>query len=52
VVGSIQNAGCYAASNTLTQKTLTADAVEKFLRENEIPVLIENGGMCLVPSRE
>jgi len=27
---------------------LTADAVEKFLHENQIPVITENGGMCPV----
>jgi hypothetical protein len=28
------------------QDTLTADSVEDFLRQNEIGVLVENGGMC------
>ena len=32
-------------SNANSQETLTADAVEGFLRQNEINVLIENGGM-------
>jgi hypothetical protein len=31
-------------SNARTKETLTADAVLKFLHENKIPVLIENGG--------
>ena len=31
-------------SNARAKETLTADAVLKFLHENEIPVLIENGG--------
>jgi hypothetical protein len=31
-------------SNARTKEMLTADAVLKFLRENNIPVLIENGG--------
>jgi hypothetical protein len=31
-------------SNTRPKETLTADAVLKFLHENKIPVLIENGG--------
>ena len=35
-------AGSY--SNSCTKETLTADAVLKSLRENKIPVLIENGG--------
>jgi hypothetical protein len=31
-------------SNARTKETLTADAVLKFLHENKISVLIENGG--------
>jgi len=31
------------------QETWTADAVERFLHENEIAVLVEDGGICLVP---
>jgi hypothetical protein len=31
-------------SNARTKETLTADAVLKFLHENKVPVLIENGG--------
>ena len=30
--------------NPRAKETLTADAVLKFLHENQIPVLIENGG--------
>lgn len=29
--------------------SLTQDAVEKFLREKRVSMLVENGGMCLVP---
>jgi hypothetical protein len=32
-------------SNARTKETLTAEAVTTFLRENKIPVLIENGGI-------
>jgi len=28
------------------QDALTADAVENFLRQNEVPVLVDKGGMC------
>ena len=28
-----------------TKDSLTGDAVESFLHENEIPLLLENGGM-------
>jgi hypothetical protein len=38
-----------ATSNVLSQKTFTADAVMQALRENRIPLLIENGGTCPVP---
>jgi hypothetical protein len=34
-----------STSNAHTKGTLTADAVQRFLRENNIPVLIENGGI-------
>jgi hypothetical protein len=29
-----------------SEETLTADAVEKFLRKRRMPLLVENGGMC------
>jgi hypothetical protein len=32
--------------NVYAQDTLTADAVEGFLRQNEINILVENGGTC------
>jgi hypothetical protein len=31
---------------------MTADAIENFLREKQIPLLVENGGMCHVPLHE
>ena len=31
-----------------TQETLTADAIENFLREKQMPLRIENGGICSV----
>jgi hypothetical protein len=31
-----------------TKDSLTGDAVENFLNENNIPVLLDNGGMCPV----
>jgi hypothetical protein len=36
-------------SNVPAQETLTASAVETFLRENQMPVLIENGGIYSTP---
>jgi hypothetical protein len=30
------------------QETLTADAIENFLREKQMPLRIENGGICSV----
>ena len=42
----------YANSNARAQETLSADSVEQFLREKQLPVLIENGGMsCTVPRK-
>lgn len=42
-------------SNVNTKETLTpdalTDAVEKFLGENNVPVLIKNGGMCPIDTR-
>ena len=37
-----------STSDTGTKETFTADAVQKFLRENKIPVFIENGGMYTI----
>ena len=34
-----------ATSKTRAWDALTADAVEEFLRENEIPVIIDRGGI-------
>ena len=34
-----------STSDARAQETLTADAVKRYLIENQIPVLIENGGM-------
>ena len=38
-----------AASKLRAQETLTADAVEQFLLENQIPVLFEDGGIRPMP---
>jgi predicted solute-binding protein len=35
-----------STSTAHTKETFTADAVLKYLRENTIPVFVENGGMC------
>ena len=40
----MQNFRTNLNDNARTKGTLTADAVLKFLHENKIPVLIENGG--------
>ena len=40
-----------STSNPRTKETLTADAVQKYLRENKFPVLIENGGMSYINTR-
>jgi hypothetical protein len=34
-------------ANSEQQDALTADAVENFLRQNEVPVLVDKGGMCM-----
>ena len=39
------------STSTAHKEALTADAVLKYLRENRIPVFIENGGMCPVSLR-
>ncbi len=39
------------STSTAHKETLTADAVLKYLRENKIPVFLENGGMCPVSLR-
>jgi hypothetical protein len=46
VVRSSHDAGLIHRVNhdALAQEILTADAVEKFLRENRTPVHVENGG--------
>ena len=31
---------------------MTADAIEMFLRERQMPLVVENGGMCPVPLQE
>ena len=33
-------------------ETQTADAIKKFLDDKQIPLLVENGGTCPVPSQE
>jgi len=38
-----------ATSKTRAKGTLTADAVEQFLHENQIPVLFEDGGIHPMP---
>ena len=38
-----------ATSKTRAQEALTADAVEQFLHENQIPVLSEDGGIYPMP---
>ncbi len=40
----MQNLCLILYRNAFTKETLTLDAVLKFLHENKIPVLIENGG--------
>jgi hypothetical protein len=38
--------------NARTWETQTADAIKKFLDDKQIPLLVENGGTCPVPSQE
>ena len=38
-------------SNLRIKEALTADAVQKYLRENKFSVLIENGGMSYINTR-
>jgi len=38
-----------ATSKTRAQEAFTADAVERFLHENKVPVLIEDGGIYPMP---
>ena len=48
-----QNAGIYkSAIDALAQETLTADAIENFLREKKIPLRVENGGIYSVLLQE
>jgi len=38
--------------NACSQENMTTSAVETFLREHQIPVLVENGGICPVLLQE
>jgi hypothetical protein len=38
----------YSTSNARTQDSLNGDAVEEFLCEKQIPMLLDDGGMCPV----
>jgi hypothetical protein len=45
-----QTVGIFARMSTglvHAQETLTADAVQRFLRESQFPLLIENGGLSV-----
>ena len=37
-----------SVSNAFAQDTLTANAIEKFLRDEKMPLLIENGGVSCI----
>ena len=44
-----KNAGLYKSTiDALAQETLTADAIENFLREKKMPLRVENGGIYSV----
>ena len=50
MVGPSRNAEIYTqfhVGNARPQKTFTADEIEEHLHEKNMPLLVENGGMCL-----